>query len=278
MTKLAGVILDWAGTIVDHGSRAPVEALRGIFSDAGVPIEIAEARSAMGLAKKSHIAAILTLPRVRERWSDTHGMLPSASDTEVLYANFIPRQWECLSEHSSVITGACEAVELMRSRGLRIGSTTGYTRPMLDYLLARALEQGLQPDAALCPDDVPQGRPAPWMCYRNTERLNVYPMWAMVKIGDTTVDVEEGLNAGMWTIGITRTGNEVGLTAEEWRSAADGVKRDLLLQAEQKLLAAGAHYTAGGLEECESILEEIQHYLNRGEGPWKNNAGNRSGG
>jgi phosphonoacetaldehyde hydrolase len=158
-------------------------------------------------------------------------------------------------------------VEKMRSRGLAIGTNTGYTRPMLDYLLARALEQGFRPDASLCPDDVPQGRPAPWMCYSLAMKLNVYPMSAMVKIGDTPVDISEGLNAGMWTIGLTRTGNEVGLTEEEWEKTSEHERLSLISDAEERLLAAGAHYVAGSLAECDGFLDAIQDRLDRGECP-----------
>jgi phosphonoacetaldehyde hydrolase len=265
--KLAGVVLDWAGTIIDQGSRAPVEALRTVFAKAGVAIGIAEARAPMGLAKRAHIAAILEMPLVRERWRERHGTLPSTTNVDALYADFIPRQLDGLEQHSRLIPGVVEAVEKMRSRGLAIGTNTGYTRPMLDYLLKRALQQDFRPDASLCPDDVPQGRPAPWMCYSLAMKLNVYPMSAMVKIGDTPVDMSEGLNAGMWTVGITRTGNEVGLTEEEWESISEPERLSLVSTAEERLLAAGAHYVAGSLAECDGILDAIQDRLEHGECP-----------
>ena len=53
------------------------------------------------------------------------------------------------------------------------------------------------------------------MCLKNAENLGVFPMEAIVKIGDTLPDVAEGINAGMWTIGLAKTGNEIGLTEEE---------------------------------------------------------------
>jgi phosphonoacetaldehyde hydrolase len=267
--KPAGVIIDWAGTLVDHGSCAPVETLRSIFRDARVPVESAEVRLHMGLAKKTHIEAILALPRVREEWSTQHGAPPTAADADGLYADFMPRQLSSLRDYSTVIEGVPQAIEAMRKRGLAIGTTTGYTRPMLDYLLDRAREQGLDPDVALCPGDAPEGRPAPWMCYLAAIRMKVYPMAAMVKIGDTPVDIEEGLNAGMWTIGVTRTGNEVGLSADEWQQSAGPTRTALLAGARQRLIAAGAHYTAESVAECGEILEEIQIRLGRGEGPWR---------
>ena len=265
--KIAGVVLDWAGTIVDHGSRAPVEAVMAVFANAGVEISIPEARAPMGLAKKDHIDTVLKIPRVRSKWRELHGNSPSADDVETLYADFLPRQLEGLQRHADLIPGILGAVERMRSRNIAIGTTTGYTRPMLDFLLARALEQGFQPDASRCPDDVSKGRPAPWMCYQLAEHLNVYPMSTMVKIGDTPVDVAEGLNAGMWTIGLTRSGNEVGLTVEEWESAPEAEKLSLIASAEERLLAAGAHYVAGSLAECDGILDAIDERLQRGEQP-----------
>ena len=52
------------------------------------------------------------------------------------------------------------------------------------------------------------------MCYRLAMDLRIYPLFACVKIGDTESDMAEGLNAGMWTIGVTRSGNAVGLSEE----------------------------------------------------------------
>ena len=57
--KLRGVVFDWAGTVVDHGSRAPVAALQDVFAGAGVPVTVAEARLSMGIAKRDHIRCIL---------------------------------------------------------------------------------------------------------------------------------------------------------------------------------------------------------------------------
>ncbi len=240
--KLRAVILDWAGTIVDHGSRAPVAVLQSVFERAGVAVSVAEARDSMGIAKKSHIRAILEIPRVLAAWTSTHRAPPVEEDVERLYADFVPRQIDVLADYSELIPGVADAVARMRSRGLKIGTTTGYNRAMLDYLLERAATQGFVPDCALCPEDVPAGRPLPWMCYLTAIRLEVYPMAAFVKIGDTAADIEEGRNAGMWTIGITRTGNEVGCTEQEWAMLANTDREGSLNRAEKRLQDAGAHF------------------------------------
>jgi len=265
--KLRAVVLDWAGTIVDFGSRAPVAALEGVFVAAGVPVAVAELRESMGLAKKAHIRSILEIPRVREAWALKHGSPPSERAVDQLYAEFIPNQIRVLANHSQLIPGVAEAIARIRSRGLKIGTTTGYNRAMLDYLLERAAAQGFVPDSAVCPDDVRAGRPLPWMCYLTAIRLEAYPLDAFVKIGDTPADVEEGRNAGMWTIGVTRTGNEAGVTEEEWTQLSGADREALLNSARRRLEQAGAHYTAPSVAECDSILDAIDARLAMGARP-----------
>jgi phosphonoacetaldehyde hydrolase len=265
---LTGIIFDWAGTVVDHGSRAPVATLQEVFEGADLPISVEEARLSMGIAKRAHIASILAQPRVASEWHRLHGATPVEGDVDILYADFIPRQLACLERYSDIIAGVPATVEQLRARGLKIGSTTGYTRSMLDFLLTLAKAQGFSPDCALCPEDVPGGgRPAPWMCYLNAIRMQVSPLWSMVKIGDTPSDIAEGRNAGMWTIGITRTGNEVGLTAAEWQALPASQKSEALAKAAIRLREAGAHYLAESVPDVLVCLDEIDARVAGGERP-----------
>jgi len=51
------------------------------------------------------------------------------------------------------------------------------------------------------------------MIFRCMEALNVYPPAAVMKIGDTCIDIEDGRNAGCWSVGVIDSSNEMGLTA-----------------------------------------------------------------
>jgi phosphonoacetaldehyde hydrolase len=265
--SLVGVICDWAGTMVDCGSRAPVEAFRAAFDHERVPITVAEARAPMGLAKRDHIATIIRMPRVRDEWSSVHGKAPGESDIDRIYHQFLPLQRELLLQNSRVIDGAIDALAAFRARGLKIGSTTGYVKELMDVLVPDAARQGLSVDAMFCPTDVPAGRPAPFMCYLNAIRLGTWPMSRMVKIGDTIADIEEGLAAGMWTIAISKTGNELGLSADELNALPIGDLSARVAAAEERLRQAGAHYVAASLADTPAILDIIAERVTNRERP-----------
>jgi len=261
------VILDWAGTTVDFGSLAPVAALQRAFESAGVPITAAEAREHMGVLKKDQIRSICGGERVAKAWTSRYGEPPREADVECLFSEFLPRQAEILVEFSAPIPGVPETVEAWRSAGLGIGSSTGYTRPLLDLVIAAAVRHGYAPDASVTPDEVGGGRPKPFMCYRNAILLGAYPLWHCVKIGDTPADIAEGRNAGMWTIAITATGNEIGLSREEWEALPPDVRGQREQEAARRLMAAGAHFAAPTLADCDAILGEIERRLAAGDKP-----------
>jgi phosphonoacetaldehyde hydrolase len=264
---LRAVVLDWAGTTVDHGSRAPVAVFVEVFERRGVPISVAQAREPMGAHKRDHIAAILAMPDVAERWQNKHGRTPNEEDVQGLYEEMVPLQLECLPRYAELIPGTLAAAAEFRKRGLRIGSTTGYNRVMLDVLLGEAAARGFAPDAAVSVDDVPAGRPYPWMCYLNAIKLQTFPMEAFVKVGDTPVDVQEGLNAGMWTVAVTKTGNELGLSEEEVQQHPPAELRARLDCASAKLAGAGAHYVVESIADVPGVLDEIESLLAAGERP-----------
>src|SRR5882762_1158654 len=225
---LKAVLLDWAGTTMDYGCLAPAVVFIDVYKRKGVEISMEEAREPMGAHKKVHIRQISKNEGVAKRWKEKHGRKPNEQDVEAMFKDFIPLQLECLAQYADLIPGALETVADCRRRGLKIGSTTGYTSEMMTILQNEAKKRGYEPDSTVCATQVPAGRPYPYMCLQNAINLQVYPMEAIVKIGDTLPDIDEGLNAGMWTIGLAKTGNEMGLTeAQVARLAPDEYDRRL---------------------------------------------------
>ncbi len=264
---LQAVILDWAGTTVDFGSFAPTAVFLRLFEREGVPITAVHVRLGMGLMKKDHLRSILELDDVRERWQQVHGVWPDEHVVDTIYADFEPLQIECIADYADPIPGLHETISFVRSQGWKIGTTTGYTRPMMEALLPAAAERGYAPDAWVTPSDVPAGRPYPWMCYDLAIKLQVSPMHAMVKVGDTLPDIEEGLNAGMWTVGIALSGNMLGATLDEFSVLTGDEILTQRVAILRRFYAAGAHFVVDTIADLPRVLDEIDERLRRGEHP-----------
>ena len=261
------VVFDWAGTTIDFGCMAPSGAFVAAFAARGVAVSLAEARGPMGLHKKDHVRAMLCTESVGTKWRATTGRDWTEDDVNDLYRAVIPLQVEAAARYCNLIPEIIDAVTELRRRGIKIAATTGYFRAAADAVLASAQRQGYEPDFTICADDVPAGRPAPWMCWENARRLNVFPAAAMVKIDDTPVGIEAGLNAGMWTVGVAMTGNETGLSQTEAAAlpAADRVRR--MQRAYERLTASGAHYVVDGVADLLPVLDTIELRLADGGRP-----------
>lgn len=264
---LKAVILDWAGTAVDYGSFAPTAVFLRLFESRGLRITADDARSGMGLMKKDHLRTILSRPAVAEAWKVEHGTSASEADIDYLFNDFVPMQTSVLKEFAEPIPGLLSVVKELREQDMKIGTTTGYLRSMMEVLASQAQKKGYTPDCIVCPDEVPSGRPHPWMCYENATRLGVFPMQAMVKVGDTLVDIEEGLNAGMWTVGLSLTGNLLGLNNSEVKALSKKEKKEARNRIEGQFYQSGAHYVIDGIWDLQKVLDDINLRQLQGERP-----------
>ena len=265
--SLQAAVLDWAGTTVDFGSRAPVAAMQSVFETFQVEVSSEEVRGPMGRAKRDHLSELLRNPDIADRWLKAQGKQPGESDIDALYDGFLDIQATTVAEESNLIEGCVEAVQTCRDLGLRIGSSTGYTRALLEPVLVRARQAGYEPEVALTADDVSQGRPAPWLCFEIAKRLNIYPMSALVKVDDTTAGIQAGRNAGAWAVGVVDSGNEVGLSLAEWNDLDKNHREDRRQSASQRLLESGAHLLISTIAELPQAIARINELLKQGISP-----------
>jgi phosphonoacetaldehyde hydrolase len=264
---IEAVLLDWAGTTMDFGCMAPAVVFMQIYERKGVPITIDEARAPMGAHKKVHIQKISQLESVRRRWQEAHGRAPSDDDVDAMFADFVPLQLACLSQYSTLIPGTLEVVAELRRRGAKIGSTTGYLTEMMKINREDGRRQGYDPDSTVCASDVPAGRPYPYMCLQNVINLRVTTVQSCVKVDDTVPGVEEGLNAGMWTVGLAVSGNEVGLPLAEWQALPAPEQTAKRSRAYARMQQCGAHYVVDTIADLLPCIDDIQERIRRGETP-----------
>ncbi|QCI63790.1 phosphonoacetaldehyde hydrolase [Phreatobacter stygius] len=264
---LKAVVFDWAGTVIDFGSRAPMRVFVEAFGHFGVPLTAAEARGPMGKPKRDHIAELMALPRIVSAWAKAHGQTPTKADIDRVYEIFVPLNIKAVADFAELVPGAAKIVEALRARGLKIGSTTGYTREVMAPILPLAAAQGYAPDNLVCADDLAEGRPSPLMMYRCFADLGVYPPGAVVKVDDTVPGIEEGLAAGTWTVGIAASGNETGLSLAEWTVLTPKERERVLTPAREKLEAAGAHVVIDTVANLMPVIESIDRLMAEGEVP-----------
>ena len=265
---IQAVVFDWAGTIVDFGSFAPIQVLIDAFKGFGVAVEFAEARIPMGMPKREHIRALSRMPAVAARWREAHGRELTDGDGDEIYKRFIPLQVEKVADHSQVIPGVLDTLAWLRERGIRTGSSTGYPREVMNRLIPYAERQGLCLDCNLAGDDLePGGRPGPWMALASVIRLGVTDVAACVKVDDTEPGIAEGLNAGMWTVGVTLSGNETGLTQAELEALPAARRLELRDRAAQRLLSWGAHDVVDTVADLPAALTRLQALMAAGARP-----------
>ncbi|MGZ3403466.1 MAG: phosphonoacetaldehyde hydrolase [Phenylobacterium sp.] len=248
------VIFDWAGTMVDFGCCAPIDAFVEAFARRGVSLAEVAARADMGLAKVDHVRAILARPEVAAAWIAARGRPADDADVVALMEDLGPLMREAAAVASELIPGAAAAVRKLRERGLKIGSSTGYTREMMAHVLARAAEQGYAPDHLVCAGETPLGRPSPLMIYKACAELGVWPLSRVVKVDDAEAGVAEGKAAGCFTVGVAASGNSVGLNLEAFR-ALDAAERDARVAAARMALRqAGADLVIDSVADLPAAL------------------------
>jgi phosphonoacetaldehyde hydrolase len=267
MSEISAVVFDWAGTMIDFGCLAPIRALQAAFAAEGVEVSEAQARRDMGLAKRDHVAALMTDGAVQAAWMARFGAAPEASDADRLYARLEPLMAAQARARGDLIPGAADLAAWLQTRGVKIGATTGYTREMTAAILPRAAAQGYRPLAVVCAGETLVGRPSPLPMWKALVEMGAYPAWRCVKVDDAPVGIGEGKAAGAWTIGVAVSGNAVGLSLEAWLALGSAERERLQSAADSQLRAAGADYVIPTVAEAKGVFREIEARIAAGERP-----------
>ena len=267
--RVKALVLDWSGTTADAYVIAPAVVFAEVFEKEGVSISMKEARGPMGLRKDLHIKALTEDPQIRERWKDVHGKYPDQSDVDRMFEVFVPSQLACLPAHTGLLPGVADVVSRLQQQGIKVGCSTGFTRPMVDVLEKAAKEQGMVLDASVAGDEVVQGaRPRPFMVYRNLDLMDAWPIQAVIKVDDTVSGIGEGLNGGCWSVGVSRYSNYMNINSYQEADNMPAAEFDRRHDETREILRkAGAHYVIDSFAEIEPVIEDVNQRLARGERP-----------
>lgn len=255
--RFKAVVFDWAGTLIDFGSVAPMDTFVQAFSKVGIQLTIAQARGPMGSAKRDHIRALFELPEIASQWRAQYGYAPNEAAIDQVYEIFVPLTETVVTEHAALIPGALDCISALRAQGMRIGTTTGYTRSIMEQVLPLVEKQGFVPDALVCADDLIEGRPGPLGIYKNMVDMAVYPPQEIVKVDDTAPGLAEGRSAGCLTVGLALSGNEAGLSVSQLAALKEDERDALRQRATQSLTNAGADYVIDSVADLPDLLERL---------------------
>lgn len=271
MTAIVAVVFDWAGTMIDFGSRAPVVAMVKLLEEAGVPVSEAAVRRYMGMAKREHVAAILSEAETSNAWAAAHHAPWGEADLDRLMERLEPAMRAAAADHATLIPGVADTAARLQASGTRIGSTTGYTQAMMAPIAEAAAAQGYRPEVIVCAGDTPRGRPAPLMLWRALGLLGAWPVGACVAVDDAPVGIVAGVNAGMWTVGVAGSGNGVGLSAQDYAALDAAARAKARAGVVGEFVAAGADFVIDSVADFalaeRAIAAAIAAYAKPGAAP-----------
>jgi phosphonoacetaldehyde hydrolase len=257
MSKIKAVVFDWAGTMVDFGSFAPMGVFVKVFDQFGITASIDDARAPMGLPKWDHIRAMMDNPAIARQWTEKYGAAPSDADVDKVYEVFVPMNEKVAADYADLVPGALDTIQYLRDNDIKIGSTTGYTRSIMENVVPVAKENGYEPDNLVCSDDLIEGRPGPLGMYQCFVDLGVYPPNAVIKVDDTVPGLQEGVSAGCITVGLALSGNFVGKTPEELAEMSEAEIDELRQAATKVLTEGGAHHVIDSVADLPALLKSL---------------------
>ncbi|GHD69811.1 phosphonoacetaldehyde hydrolase [Jeongeupia chitinilytica] len=261
-------IFDWAGTLVDFGSLAPTQIFVEVFAQFDIDITLAQARGPMGLSKWQHIRTLLAVPAIQQQWQARFGRASTDEDVDAMYRRFMPLQLARVGDYSQPIDGARDTLAWLRESGIKVGSCSGYPREVMNVLLPQSNAAGISPDCVVAGDDLPAGgRPGPYMALANVLGLAIGDVRRCIKIDDTVPGIEEGRRAGMWCVGVTLSGNEVGYSPDELAQAHPDDISARCAHAGARLRGAGAHYIVESVADLREVVIDVDRRIRAGEHP-----------
>jgi len=269
------VFIDMEGCLLDAGCMVTVNAIQDVFKENGIDITDVEASTKPGplvgtdlTCKKTQLRHVL-MDVCKDKWTAAKGASPTEWDLEALFKEF-PRVVSDRLNTTKPINGAVEVVNGLKAQGLKVAITSNFSGETMAHWGRVAKHNGIEPDTMMSCVDVPNpGRegaftcvlPDPWRCMALAGKLNIFPLSTIIRVSSTPYGVEEGLNAGMWTVALAGTG-----LVDQFRH---GSETEAMRQkrVQEGFYALGSHYVLDGVWDLPKAIADIEMRMARGESP-----------
>ena len=253
-------IFDLGGTIVDKYSLSPFLSLKSAFKRHNILIPNALIFKDMGKHKLDHINDILLNDYVSLCWEKNYGKKPCDKSSNKVFSTFNDIQLEA-SKNIDIIPETNSAIKYLRSNRIRTACTTGFNFENMMQVQHRLNKNGIYLDSYVSSTCLGKpSRPDPSMIYKNMMNLNIVNSRQVLKIDDTVVGIEEGKNAGCWTLGVAKWSTNMKVKSiEEAISITDEEISDRLLESYDILTNSGADFVIDDLNELPNIINMINN-------------------
>ena len=202
---IRGVIFDLGGTLVDKYSLSPLVNLNKAFKHRHITLDNKVISKDMGLKKYDHIVAISKESEFKKQFQNIYNRSPVQEDLYDIHNIFNRLQNKYLQTNLEIIPEVKSAIDILKERNIKIGITTGFNKEQMNYCIKLLNKHNIYPDSAVsstCKDILP--RPMPHMIYENMITMGIENPSEILKVDDTCIGIEEGINAGCLTLGVAR--------------------------------------------------------------------------
>ena len=257
-SNIEAIVFDLAGTLIDFGSLAPSQVLIKLFDRLGIKITRKQAIGPMGIEKRAHIKALLTTRKINSEWKKKFKSKPTVKDIDKLFKLFNPELKKIINKHSKFISGSKKTLDFIKNKKIKIGINTGYSEEILKVILPELKKQRFIPDVSYSSSYTKIGRPSAEIIYKIFSELNITKGSNCIKVDDTIPGLLEGVNAGMWVVGVIFSGNEFGKTEVEFNKLSFKDKTKFRKKIKKKFEKVGAHYVIDTIKDLPKIIKIIQ--------------------
>jgi len=265
-----GCIFDLGGTIVDRYSFTPLLCLQRAFKGQRINIPLSMIRKDMGLSKEDHIHKLLEEKEVQKQWINKYRQRPTKADRLSLFSDFQFMQERETKLNMKVLPHTAKCISRLKKDNIVTGVTTGFDSEQMDRIKWLLESENIFLDSyvsSTCLDK--PARPEPHMIFENMKRLNLDDPRRIIKIDDTVSGIQEGLNAGCWTVAVCRWSSNMNVDSVKDMDILDNFNadnnytenyyqlRERINKCRQIMASSGAHYVINTLYELQNVIDDI---------------------
>ena len=257
-------IFDLGGTIVDKYSLSPLLSLQKAYSLKKLYVPNKLIIKDMGKHKFEHIRELCNENLINTQFRIHNDRDISTIDMESIFNDFNDIQIQYMNMNLNIIPETSSIIHYLRQNDIKVGITTGFNNVQMNIAVDKLRYNHIIIDSAVSSEF--SSRPLPHMIRKNMNNLQIEDPKQVIKIDDTCVGIQEGINAGCYTVGVARWSVNMDmfsldtLTKEAFTEACfnhTDIINHKLIESRRRLKEAGADFVIDTLDELPSIIKSI---------------------